>query len=521
VKKFFKLGLWRKFLAILMILAELGLLGFLLYALIYMGLQATDVIIIWVVFYAITAVTEFYIVFTQSESDFKIVWMLVVAALPVVGPVIYLLFANKRVVPRRKKKYVTMMKSLQLEATDEKTKARLEKKDEDGLRIASYIEGATGAGFYEETSVTYYPLGDLAFPAMLEDIKKARHYIFLEYFIIADGEMWGAIYDVLVKKALEGVDVRLIYDDVGNLGTLPPNFDKKMRAKGIKCFAYRPLKPVVDVRLNNRDHRKILVVDGHTAYTGGINLADEYINKKVRFGHWKDNAVRVFGRAAYSFTLMFLSTWKSAYERNFPIDFYLYSPAAHIDEAGGFPKSDGFVQPYGDVPFDYDAVGQSVYISILTRAKRYCYITTPYLIPDEELVDAIRLASLSGVDVRILTPAIPDKKSVFRLTQYNYGKLLASGVRIYEYTPGFVHAKMFVADDKWGTVGTINLDYRSLYLHMENGCLIMHSKCIAEMKEDFLETLKKSKEITLEDYKRLKRRHGFQWGLLRLISPLL
>jgi cardiolipin synthase len=500
---------------------ELSLIGFFFYALIDIGLSSQD-IVIWVIcFYLINSFFEVFILFTQSEGDYKLIWMLVVAVFPVFGLVLYLMFANKRVTPRQKRRLVQMMKALHLEASNPDTRKRLHETNIDGERISKYIEHCTGAGVYENTKVTYYPLGDVAFPAMLEEIKKAKHYIFLEYFIISPGKMWNAILEVLEQKVLEGVDIRLIYDDFGNLGCLPAHYDLYLQKKGIKARAFMPIVPFLTVKMNNRDHRKILVVDGHTGFTGGINLADEYINEVKRFGVWKDNVIKLVGKGVYSLTLMFLSNWKASFEKDFNIDVYYYSPSTFIKDVGGFPQNDGFVQPYGDLPFDYEAVGQGVYLSILSRATKYVYIATPYLIEDEEMRNTLRNCALSGVDVRLLVPHIPDKKSVFRLTQSNYGPLLDAGVKIYEYTPGFVHQKMFVSDDTIGTVGTINLDYRSLYLHMENAVLLANTSCLIDMKNDFLNTLKESQEVTLNDYTKLKHRFAFFWALLKIVAPLL
>ncbi len=294
-----------------------------------------------------------------------------------------------------------------------------------------------------------------------------------------------------------------------------------LRKKGIKAYAFRPIKPFISVKLNNRDHRKILVIDGHTGYTGGINIADEYINKKRRFGLWKDNAVRLEGEAVYGLTMDFLSQWKDNFERNFNIDLYYYSPKTFISEIGGFPPSDGFIQPYGDIPFSYSAVGQSVYLSLLSRAERYCYITTPYLILNREMNEALKRASLSGIDVRIIVPGVPDKKQVYSLSRSYYGELLSSGVRIYEYSPGFIHAKSFLVDSHLSVTGTINLDYRSLYLHYENAVFMADSSVISSIEDDFEAMMKESKEVKMEDFKSIKRKYGWHWPLLKLIAPLL
>lgn len=521
MKKFFTYGIWQKMLILLTILAELSLVVYFFYLLLSIGLNSSDIVITFAIYYVVVAVTEIFVFFTQSEAEYKMIWMMAVAILPLVGVVFFLLFANKRVTPRQKRRLVQTLAGLHLEASNPDTRKRLHEFSEECEGISKYIEHVTGAGIYENTAVTYYPVGDVAFPDMLMELKKAKHYIFLEYFILSEGKMWDSILDILKQKVIEGVDVRVVYDDMGNLGTLPVHYDRVLKKFGIKAYPFMPIKPFLNVKMNNRDHRKILVIDGHTGFTGGINLADEYINEKSRFGHWKDNSVRLIGKGVYSLTLMFLSNWKSNFEKDFNIDVYYYSPSTYIDEIGGFPNSDGFVQPYGDLPFDYEAVGQGVYLSILGHSSRYVYISTPYLIIDDEMKHALRNAALQGVDVRILTPHVPDKKQIFHLTQSYYGELLDAGVRVYEYTPGFVHQKTFVYDDKAAVIGTINLDYRSLYLHMENAVFLAGGKTVPAIKKDFLDAFSKSQEIHLSDWKRMKKRYFIMWPLLRIVAPLL
>ena len=307
------------------------------------------------------------------------------------------------------------------------------------------------------------------FPVLVKELEQAEHYIYIEYFIINDGVMWRTILDILEQKVAQGVDVRLIYDGFGCLTTLPYKYDKFLREKGIQCKVFNPFRPVLNIIQNNRDHRKICVIDGKTGFTGGINLADEYINQKERFGHWKDTAVMLKGDAVWSMTMMFLHMWNVVNGIQTPIDYAAHSPHAyHPEEFEG----SGFVQPFTDTPLDGETLGENVYLNIINRAKRYVYICTPYLIIDNEMMTALCLAAKSGVDVRIMTPGVPDKKMVFLLTQSYYAQLIEAGVKIYEYQPGFLHAKSFVCDDEIAVVGTINLDYRSLYLHFEDGVWI-------------------------------------------------
>ncbi len=329
--------------------------------------------------------------------------------------------------------------------------------------------------------------------------------------------MFDTLVEALAKKAAEGVDVRLIYDDFGCISTMPTHFYRKLQARGIKCAAFNPARPVMAIIMNHRDHRKILVVDGEVGYTGGINIADEYINRIVRFGYWKDTGIRLEGAAAWSFSVMFLEMWDFIVNSEEPYEKFM--PAATF--AAQIP-TEGYVQPYDDTPLDSENVGENVYLNMITRATRYVYIYTPYLILDQEMIVALSNAAKSGVDVRIVTPGIPDKKLVYMLTRSHYAKLLENGVRIYEYTPGFLHAKCFVCDDEYATVGSINLDYRSLYLHFECGVFLYRTHSVAEVYEDMTATIAQSREILETD---CRRRHplgmSLVHALLRLAAPLL
>lgn len=399
-----------------------------------------------------------------------------------------------------------------------------------------YLSGHAGFPVYEnnENGFDYYPLGDDGFPVILEELKKAEKFIFLEYFIIARGQMWDQMHEILKEKAAEGLDVRVLYDDMGSFSTLPMSYAKTLKEEGIRCIPFNRISPVLGAIMNHRDHRKILVIDGRVAFSGGINLADEYINAIVRFGHWKDNVIRIRGAAVWSYTVTFLTNWQalSTEEEDFTkfkaLPGKAASPAAlntknasgESPEAPVLSKRDGYIIPYCDTPLDDDHVGQDVYMNILNEAKDYCYIMTPYLILDNEFVNALGLAAARGVDVRIITPGIPDKKTVFGVTRSFYEILTKKGVRIYEYTPGFVHAKVFVSDDRVATVGTINLDYRSLYLHFENGTCLIGSKKVLDVKRDVVETLEKSREIPAD-----KAKFGFffnvKYGLIRIFAGQL
>lgn len=381
---------------------------------------------------------------------------------------------------------------------------------------SSYISNWAPYPPYYEEETTYFSCGEELYPMFLEDLKNAKEFIFLEYFIVAPGLMFDSILDVLEQKVKEGLDVRLIYDDFGSLNYLPRKFYRQVESRGIKCVCFNPFRPVLSVIMNNRDHRKICVIDGNVAYNGGINLADEYINEQKRFGYWKDTAIRITGNSVWSFTTMFLGMW--SYITKQEEDYLKYKKEIPITSP--CPQK-GIIQPYGDSPLDKEDVGEIVYMNMISQAKRYVYIFTPYLIIGSEMQECLMNAAKSGVDVRIVVPGKPDKKIVYLLTESNFAPLIKAGVKIYKYTPGFIHAKCFVVDDEIATVGTINLDYRSLYLHFECGTFMYKTSTVLDVKKDALETFKHSRIVSYED-----TRERFFLGrvflmILNLFAPLL
>lgn len=520
--RIFRNGYWQKAVAVILILAQLGALLYFLVLWFDDALRSQAAIWVLLALWVISLGLGIYIVNSSSSPEYKVSWLFLVGCVPLIGPVFYLLFAHKirsrRAVAYGKRYYGL----LNVEKTLPEVYEKAGEISPDGVNIAKMIENGRGGRLFSNSEISYFPLGDDAFPRMLSELEKAKHYIYIEYFILKPGLMWSSILEILKRKAKKGLDVRVIYDDVGTLGTLPRHYDRMLRKEGIKAYVYRPIKPVVDVRINNRNHRKILVIDGHTAFTGGINLADEYINKESRFGHWKDNAIMIKGKAVYGYTLLFLADFEANFGRKEKrLEAEELVPERYIDEAGGFPASDGFVLPYGMIPYDPFALGEEVYIALLSKAKRYVYMSTPYFLPDSKLLDAIKRAAVSGVEVRLLIPHIPDKKLVFELTRKNCGAILEAGAKVYEYTPGFVHEKMFVVDDELAAVGTINLDSRSLYLHSENGTFLIGSRAIAHMRQDFEDTFAVSEEMTYEKWRKRRRSRFFLWALLELFSPLL
>lgn len=455
------------------------------------------------------------IVGDRSNPAYKIAWIIPIMLFPIFGWLLYLLFGGNRLSKRTRKKLQVIDQIMQEELKDACGADALERvAGEDAGHMARYIERVAHCPVYGNTETKYFSLGELQFESMLKELRKAERYIFLEFFIIEPGKMWDSILEILEQKAAAGVEVRVLYDDIGCMFTLPRNYDQQLKKKGIKCCVFNRFRPVLSVRMNNRDHRKIMVVDGIVAYTGGINLADEYINEKERFGHWKDTGILVRGDAAWSLTVMFLNMWGvSAKVRE---DFSPFHPKNDIEIVGK-----GFVQPYGDSPLDDEPVGENVYLNLINKAKRYVYLTTPYLIIDHATLMALSSAAKAGVDVRIITPHIPDKKIIFELTRAHYQQLLEAGVQIFEYTPGFIHAKVFAVDDRFGTVGTVNMDYRSMFLHFENGVALYDTSSILDIKMDFFETQSISRKVSLEECKNLALPRRILRALLRVFAPLL
>lgn len=473
-------------------------------------------------FYAISGFISMIIVILiangRSKPGYKIAWIIVILIFPIFGMIFYLVFGGSRLGTRLRQRMQSITQQMKdVPVDNELILAKIKSDNQDAFCQAGYIQKYAYSPIHENTYSEYLPVGEVKFAKLKQELEQAERFIFLEYFIIEEGVMWNSILKILQKKVAQGVDVRLIYDDLGSIMKLPYGYDKKLRAMGIKCCVFNPFRPVLTGRFNNRDHRKIVVIDGHTGFTGGINLADEYINVVEKLGHWKDTAIMLKGDAVYNLTVMFLAMW--SYLSGDREDYKQYKPQQ--DHLENF-TTDGFVQPFSDNPLDDEPVGETVYLNLITRAKHYVYINTPYLIVDNEMVSALCSAAKQGVDVRIVTPHIPDKWYVHAVTRWNYDVLLASGVKIYEYTPGFMHAKSFVVDDQYAVVGTINLDYRSLYLHFECGVWMYKTTSVDQVKQDFLDTLKVSEEIIYEHKHRLIVTPQQIWrALLNLFAPLM
>mgnify|MGYP003095215560 FL=1 len=467
-------------------------------------------------FVAIGFVLAMHIINRDMDPYMKIAWIVPILAVPVLGIVCYFFIQSQTGARRTNKRLREVIQETSPYLEQDPDVMRSLQEDDPGVyNLAHYIECYGGYPAYRNTSVTYFPLGEDKFREMLIQLEKARKFIFLEYFIVHDGEMLDAILDILKRKVKQGVEVRFMYDGMCSLAHLPYDYPKELIACGIQCKVFSPIVPVLSTIQNNRDHRKILVIDGHTAFTGGVNIADEYINRKQRLGHWKDTAVMIKGDAVKNFTMMFLQMWNI---RGLAPESY----TRYIQPEGRISQpADGYVIPYGDSPLDHEKVGEMVYMDIINQAKKYVHICTPYLILDDEMETALRYAAKRGVDVRIILPHIPDKKYAFLLAKNHYEALISSGVKIYEYLPGFVHAKVFVSDNCKCTVGTINLDYRSLYLHFECGVFVYKNPVVYDVERDFQDTLGRCRRVTMRDCRNYPGYKKLLGHMLRIFAPLM
>ena len=440
---------------------------------------------------------------------YKISWLLLVLIIPFVGVTLYLLFGRLRL-SRRKMRLLNDLyskKAIELKKTDLDVPIA----NRDFLKMTEYVTNLTGMPVYENTLSKLLINGEQFHLAFLEELKRAQKFIFLEFFIISEGEMWDSILEVLAEKVKAGVDVRIIYDDFGSLKGLRYNFKQRVAAKGIKIINYNPFRPRLTMIINYRDHRKIAVIDGNVGFLGGINIADEYINKKVLFGYWKDMAMLLKGQAVWNLTFLFLQMWQFCTKEN--IDYQLYKPDVTYNITG-------YIQPFGDGPLDKHQIIADVFLQIINSAKKHIYITSPYLILDHETITALQITAKSGVDVRILMPHIPDKKIIFAVSQSYFPSLIESGVKIYRYLPGFIHSKAIVADDEIAILGSANLDFRSLYLHYESNCLLHKTSSVAEMSQEFLRCLEVSKLVTYEDCMRKPWIVRIVVAILRAFAPM-
>jgi len=458
----------------------------------------------------------------KQNASFKITWLVLVLLFPVFGGLFYL-FVQIQAEPKILAKRIADIRSRTEHylPQNQSVYKKLKKESRSNANLARYFYETAGYPVYENTNCKYYPSGEDFYRDLLLELKQAKKFIFIEYFIVQSGVMWDSILKILEEKAKEGVEVRLLYDGTNVFANLPHDYPKELAEKKINCRIFNPIRPAISTSQNNRDHRKILVIDGKTAYTGGVNLADEYINRKVRFGYWKDNAICLKGEAVRSFTVMFLQMWNvSSRKLDFHCDYGKYLEEGQNYNLQGM-NVEGYCIPYSDSPMDGEAVGHQVYLDMIYQARDYVYMMSPYLTLDDDMVTALCYAAKRGVETVIVLPHIPDRKYTFQLAHSYYPELIESGVKVYEYLPGFIHAKTFVSDDEKAVVGSINMDFRSQYLNFEDAVYIYRNPVVDDIKHDFEVTLRDCARMTMESYEALPVLHRFLGKAMRLIAPLM
>ena len=465
-------------------------------------------VIFGVVSYVFNILIIFLVVNSRSNPAYKISWIFAVILLPLVGGVLYITFGKRRTVKKLKRKFVDA-RYVDFKCLDGNERfIKTLDIDPGCLQMIRWVFNVSRQPVYYCTQTMFLGSGNSYFKSLIKDLSLAQKSIFLEVFIISPGKMWGEILNILINKVKDGVDVRLIYDDFGTIASLPNGYSSYMNKLGIKCKVFNPIKPRFEAFMNNRDHRKMVVVDGRIAYTGGINFADEYINEIERFGFWQDCGVRLYGKAAISFVVLFLNMWNYLSDEN--LFFKDFIPNSFDVE------SDGFVMPFGDNPVNSYYLNDSIYLKMVTRAKKYVYIQTPYLIIDDKLTSSIIFAAQSGVEVIIITPSVYDKFYVHAVTRSSYKRLIKAGVKIYEFTPGFIHSKLIISDGIVGVLGTANFDFRSLYLHFECSVWMYKTKALSQMCEDFKLVMSRCEMVSLEE---CEKRSFFQKILGFVLKP--
>ena len=470
-------------------------------------------VIVYTVSEILAILTVIYIVNRRGNPSYKMAWIVFILLVPIFGITVFLFFGGGRVFPHLKRKMRNCEShTMSVLKDDEAAQNSLKYDDYPHSRQAEYLARESGYPLYKNTSVEYLSPGEVFLPRFLEELQSAQKYIFLEFFIVAEGEMFDSVYRILCQKAAVGLDVRLLFDDFGSIKRQRRGFIERLRRNGIKVAVFNQIKPSPDIFMNNRNHRKIAVIDGVTAVTGGLNLADEYINAEKRFGYWMDCAVILKGEAATSFAVMFCTMWEFTTGHRLDVQNYVTDYSV---EAGGY------VLPYCNDPLTNKNVAAGIYMQILNSAQRYVYIISPYLIIDNTMTETLKMAARAGIDVRRITPHIPDKWYVHPVTQYNYTELLEAGVRIFEYTPGFIHSKIFVSDDSVATVGTVNMDYRSFALHFECGVWFAANKAVGDVKNHFDEIQAVSREIKLSKWRKTAWPIRLKRAMLHLFAPFM
>lgn len=504
----------RKILKVLF--GRLFIFGFLIFfqmlLLVFLLLEISDNFSnIYLILTALSFIMGIYIVVKKGNPMYKIAWLIPVLLIPLLGGIFYILFGEKRLDKQLTKNLRFLNnKSDCLIGTDTEIMENLKKESAIAYKTSKYLSQSSKLPIWQNTATTFLTPGEQKHEVMLEELKKAKKFIFLEYFIIEEGIMWNSILDVLKQKVRDGVEVRVMYDDMGCINTLKTGYWKTLGQFGIKAKVFNEFKPSLDMFMNNRDHRKIAVIDGNVGFTGGINLADEYINEYAKHGYWKDASVVLRGEAVFNLTIIFLRLW-GLNSPDYNEDIFQFKPTEIHSEQG-------YVFPFDDSPLDNEQVGELAYMSLINNAKQYIYITTPYLIIDNEMTVSLKLAAKSGVDVRIVTPFFADKWFVHAVTRSSYNELIEAGIKIYEFTPGFIHSKTIVCDDEIALVGTTNFDYRSFYLHFECGCLMYKTSAIMQIKADYEDILSKSTPIQITKPKFFV---GILRAVLKIFAPLM
>ena len=472
----------------------------------------TDATLLKGVFIFLSVIVTLYIINNDDDDpSYKIIWLIPILSFPVFGGLLYVVFGNKKPAKKLQEAFANQEEAIRPFIYPNKMVEQIEDLIAKGQ--ANYLV-QENFPIYNNSEIKYYPLGDDTYPDLLKELAKAKHFIFMEYFIVEEGEMFNTVLTILKQKVKEGVEVRFMYDDMGSLTMLPFRYYQKLESYGIKCIAFNHFVPFISAVMNTRDHRKITVIDGNIGFSGGFNLADEYINEYEKHGYWKDAGIMLKGDAVWNLTVMFLSMWD--YIDNKEEDYIKFKPSKNK-----YYNSKGYVQPFDDSPLINEPIGETVYLNLINKAKDYIYINTPYLIIDNEMATALKIAAKSGVDIKIVTPYIPDKKFVHAVTKSYYESFIKDGIEIYEFTPGFMHAKTFVVDDEYGVVGSINLDFRSLYLHYECGVWLYKTDSIKSMKDDYLETLKRCHKVTMEECKNTSSIRKVLRLIIRMFAPLL
>lgn len=511
MRKIFKLLKRKSFYIVLSLLIQIVIL------IIIISYFSTRFYSVYIFMMILSVIISIHVINRDSDTSSKLLWVFLILSVPVFGGIVYLLFGNRKI-PK-----ALMIQDRQAYSDYKKYAIQniqtLEKTNGKDIILDRMISMAWSNGYfpvYENCQTKYFESGEVMFTSILHDLKKAKKFIFFETFILNEGNMWNEILNVLLEKVNEGLDVRLIYDDFGTFTHLRDDYEQWLNEQGIKTYSFNKIKPQLAVQMNNRDHRKMIIIDGLMAYTGGINIADEYINSKKRFGYWKDMGLRIRGKGVEMFTISFLQIWNYQAHSNSSYDAFLLSNKDYETIHGK-----GYVIPFSDSPTDDNNTGKDMHLNIMNNAVNYFWITTPYLILDSEMINAITLAVNNGVDVRIVVPGIPDKKLVYEVTKSNYEELIKKGVKIYEYTPGFIHGKVCLSDDNSALVGTVNMDFRSYYINYECGIWLYKTECIPSIKKDLENIFKESHLVTLEEMQQINPVVRYFRNILRIFSPIM